>query len=600
MEIFGTFGAILTVSLVLTAVLPTETVFTIERRVTRKTTLPYPSADKFANPSRNFLGFCSSSGCSVRGAKCSGRLFSSTRCCVCECRGHVPNFYSVGKGCLRIPTLLRTEGASCFFNLQGSGSSYIPTLTSYTDIESGKIILQPKFPSLAEVLVEGLCKATTIYYYNRQGRKIKLIDNYCSEVISLKKRVTEDGETQHVFVWEWKHDPNTIWRKLQGKLLSMDITCKARRVASHCLLFKVGGSYNDDANENTVESPKTCPSKKSPSSTKITTTVLKRTTKLRTTSLTSTTGTQSIVTTTKSVIQPPASLPDTKSTAVPDSHSSGSPLVPDSPPIPVAQASTRKPRTPSTETREGQRGSSKGKQSDTGSKHNVNWLVTGLIIAVAVLFIILAASLSVLVRKRCKKKASGRNISMMTNVLYHNGTQGPHYEEAKIIPPRPTCQADDDVVKKGFDDCNLYESIDNIDLVGLKGASALTYDYATADAKVELPEKKDNNEQLTVPRRRAAMNKYDVPGQSRPKADQPSAMADLTPEEYADMSQGSFSESSPLCPTGAAKEYENIDDDDNVDTSLPIRDEVYEDMGLIPEQAPLVPERYVEPAKFVA
>ena len=91
-------------------------------------------------------------------------------------------------------------GASCFFNLQGSGSSYIPTLTSYTDIESGKIILQPKFPSLAEVLVEGLCKATSIYYYNRQGRKTKLIDNYCSEVISLKKRVTEDGETQHVFV----------------------------------------------------------------------------------------------------------------------------------------------------------------------------------------------------------------------------------------------------------------------------------------------------------------------------------------------------------------------------------------------------------------
>ena len=119
MEIYGTLGTVLTVSLVLTAILPTETVFTIERRVTRKTTLPYPSADKFANPSRNWLGMCSSSGCSVRGAKCSGRLFSSTRCCVCECRGHVPNFYSVGKGCLRIPTLLRTEGELPFmFNFR--------------------------------------------------------------------------------------------------------------------------------------------------------------------------------------------------------------------------------------------------------------------------------------------------------------------------------------------------------------------------------------------------------------------------------------------------------------------------------------------------
>ena len=44
------------------------------------------------------------------------------------------------------------------------------------------------------------------------------------------------------------------------------------------------------------------------------------------------------------------------------------------------------------------------KGRSNGQKEGTNWLVTGLIVAVAILLIILAASMSVLVRKKCKKR----------------------------------------------------------------------------------------------------------------------------------------------------------------------------------------------------
>lgn len=83
--------------------------FYIERRVTEKKTLPYPSADRFSNPSRSFCAIRRTS-CSRLGAKCS----STFNCCTCECRGHLPNFLSTSRGCLSTYSLSVNAGVKIF------------------------------------------------------------------------------------------------------------------------------------------------------------------------------------------------------------------------------------------------------------------------------------------------------------------------------------------------------------------------------------------------------------------------------------------------------------------------------------------------------
>ena len=83
--------------------------FQIDRRVTSKSILPYPSADRFSNPRKPLCMFIYTS-CNKYSAKCSG--FGS--CCRCECRGHTPNFLSSTTGCVNAYSLGTKRGRTIF------------------------------------------------------------------------------------------------------------------------------------------------------------------------------------------------------------------------------------------------------------------------------------------------------------------------------------------------------------------------------------------------------------------------------------------------------------------------------------------------------
>ena len=72
-------------------------------------------------------------------------------------------------------------------------------------------------------------------------------------------------------------------------------------------------------------------------------------------------------------------------------------------------------------------------------------------------------------------------------------------------------------------------------------------------------------------------------------------------ETYADMSQGSSCEATPLCPED--KKYENLDDSANNRVSVMTQpaDEFYEDMDTTKatEAMPLVGESYIVPDAVV-
>ena len=87
--------------------------FDIERRVTSKRTVPYPSADRFRNPFRSLCLFRRNS-CNDYDAKCAS-VFS---CCTCECRGHKPNFLSTrrGGGCRSTYSLTINAGIKSYLN----------------------------------------------------------------------------------------------------------------------------------------------------------------------------------------------------------------------------------------------------------------------------------------------------------------------------------------------------------------------------------------------------------------------------------------------------------------------------------------------------
>ena len=84
--------------------------FTIERRVTLKYTLPYPSADRFSNRKGVLCAFNRRS-CEKLGAKCPRPM----RCCTCECRGHNPNFFSLELGCQSTYSLGTRTGKTIVF-----------------------------------------------------------------------------------------------------------------------------------------------------------------------------------------------------------------------------------------------------------------------------------------------------------------------------------------------------------------------------------------------------------------------------------------------------------------------------------------------------
>ena len=78
--------------------------FDIERKVTADDMMPHPAADAFESP-RRLLCSLFDRDCRRRGAKCSRRS-----CCKCECRGHLPNFLSLDKGCMSVNDIMRFPG----------------------------------------------------------------------------------------------------------------------------------------------------------------------------------------------------------------------------------------------------------------------------------------------------------------------------------------------------------------------------------------------------------------------------------------------------------------------------------------------------------
>ncbi len=63
---------------------------------------PFSSTDSFSNPKF----FCSkkTNECTRRGAVCS------SSCCTCKCREHIPNFYSLQKGCVSSTVINNEQG----------------------------------------------------------------------------------------------------------------------------------------------------------------------------------------------------------------------------------------------------------------------------------------------------------------------------------------------------------------------------------------------------------------------------------------------------------------------------------------------------------
>lgn len=556
----------------------------VERRLLEKKTLPYPAADKFMNP---VTKSCRLGGdtCGVYRAQCSREL----SCCFCECRGHTPNFLSTVKGCLNTFSLNNDNDVKCYFTLEPSGNSFVPTFTSYTDFLVRSMRLRIRRESLYNALVKGKCRVSSVSYIDSQGRNRKMFENKCSEFFSIDKKLDRDGEIDHVIRWKWKTSPSVYWQRLRGKLVRLNIKCTG--VSSHpntCLLFKVGGLYNDDLVYNEVKSPRVCPGRKihsstmRPKSTKATTTVDVRTQKSTQTNYSSTvielfTPNASLVKSTDSplsAIRPPATLRYLETT-VPNTKK------------PFTKVYSSADVTTVTEPRDDDEGE-KAKVSVNAprkKKGGMNWLVTGLIITVAVLLVILAASLSVLFRKKCKKRAQRNSGEFAMNVVYHEAVTGPQHED-ESPPLKPE---GDDNYWLCYNDGNLYESIDNLNV---KCASAATYDYAYNDAdatKVKLP-KRNFSKQKPIRVTRPKRNEYAVA--NRPKLEH----IYNTPvvEEYADMSLAA----KDVCKIQAG--YENLSESEktcrDTATEVPASAE-YEEMGLgtPPESGLVVAENYLEP-----
>ena len=70
----------------------------------------------------------------------------------------------------------------------------MPTFTSHTDFGAKDITLQVNPESLHSVLQDGNCKASAVYYINRQGKKRLLFQNRCSEFFEIEKKFNQDKE----------------------------------------------------------------------------------------------------------------------------------------------------------------------------------------------------------------------------------------------------------------------------------------------------------------------------------------------------------------------------------------------------------------------
>ena len=75
---------------------------------------------------------------------------------------------------------------------------YVPTFTSYTDFQVNNITLQISPHSLHSVLHDGSCKAHSVHYIDRRGRKRLLFKNDCSEIFEIEKQVNEDKEVEQL------------------------------------------------------------------------------------------------------------------------------------------------------------------------------------------------------------------------------------------------------------------------------------------------------------------------------------------------------------------------------------------------------------------
>eukprot|EP00112_Aurelia_sp_Birch-Aquarium-sp1_P002940 Seg1329.3 transcript_id=Seg1329.3/GoldUCD/mRNA.D3Y31 product="hypothetical protein" protein_id=Seg1329.3/GoldUCD/D3Y31 len=321
---------------------------------------------------------------------------------------------------------VRPKSTNCLYLLKNSGTTYVPTFSSHLDFINKDIVLQPRYQSMAGVLHGGTCKATNIYYFDRNGREKTLFENSCSEIFGIRTKETSSGVTQHLLRWTYQGWSSTrVWDKLKGKLLSMKIVCTnpvMSQKAGSCLLFKVAGSYDDTFAYTTTKSPSVCPTAPTPKI-KTTTTATTTTTTMRTSTTmkpitTATTSTTKLPTTkstlktstTKVKVIPPATSPDFEPATV------------------ISVEKTEE--APVTKAQPNKEGKIKGmKGRNNGQKKGTNWLVTGLIVAVAILLIILAASMSVLVRKKCKKRRSlnERNGQVAMNLMY-DGEHGLNFQ----------------------------------------------------------------------------------------------------------------------------------------------------------------------------
>jgi len=497
----------------------------------------------------------------------------------------------------------------CLYTLKISGRRYVPTFSSYTDFDGNDMALQVSTAQWNSVLQEGNCKATAVSYIDSQGRKRYLFENRCSEIFEIKKKIDDEKAVSQLLKWKWKVRPFSYFHKMQGKLLTMDITCdNGKRAIRSCLLFKVAGSYNDNLHYSAVQSPRSCAQKELFKSTRtparISTTKLavKKTkgpiviTELiqseATISATSThlrTDKPITVNNTEpgSEIHPPASLPDME-TQTPGTEATV-PGIENTLATYKVFSDNGITYTPSTTLkRDKDEGENSKVSSKLQKKHEINWLVTGLIIAVAVLLLTLAASLFVLVRKRCKKSAQRNSGEFAMNIVYHGSAADPEYEEA-TLPSKHTCSNDE---SNCYNDGNLYESIDNLTFTG---ATAATYEYAYTDtSKVKLPDENDNKDQPQQPPVPGPVqNKYEVAFRMRPDDTCNSSVV----EEYEDMSL-TASENAPL--VAERQKYVNLEEgtQDNAESSTDdLSKQVYEEMGSMTaaEEEPLVSENYVAP-----